>query len=395
MENENGFEESGIEELDSEDISEESQEDFEGMQDRMEDDSPWYSESEGAVVDVDGNPLEIDGKRFKSVEEYEKALNPDNTENPGNEGVTDKGEKPKHKSFISLPITPETLQDLTRRGDYKYNNELFPKVVEGINKNQPEPANLDPVAKVKAMQRTWNSVAIDPIRNLAGIMEKELVAEGASPSVVAEIVNRVFSPILRKQSDTIENLYREEYEKAIEQRIEGKFGDKLSATERKEIETKSTDNVNRLSQKYFREHGNDALFSIINGYLENPEDKSSFVRGPGAHILDLFTKQLNGGKGYATQEEANKAQSDTFTKLTSDENDAKAFFDIIYHYYLGKNASKASGIQFEEGKKAAAKEQQRISKTTRKRPQAGRSQQKGDPFEGYPSVIKTALLMNR
>lgn len=362
---------------------------FSDMQDRMSGDiEPWYSESVGKVVDQNGIELTDEkGNTFNSMEKY---LESTKETEKSEKTTTESTDKKEFHSFITDEITPEKFKALSEVGkDFKYSDELLPRIQTPVKGELPKPAEMKPTVRVKAMYKNWNSISVDPLVGISQNMINTLVKNGADHSVALNLVNSVIGPVLEKQKSTIENLYREEYEKAFEKEYEDKYNTAKSTGESKALQGASDENVMNLSKKYFGDYGKDALFSIINGYKSDKD----FIRGPASHIMDLFTNIMNGDKQFSSQDDVNNAMKETFTKLTADSNKAAIFFDLIYNYYLGKNASKAQQTSYEDGKKAALADQQRIKQTIRKRP-ASITQQHGDPYEGYPKAIRAALLMN-
>lgn len=356
---------------------------FSDMQDRMSGEiEPWFSDSVGRVVDGNGNPLKDDsGNEFTSLEDYQNSI----TEKP------EKNEEPEKVSFQQA-IEPSKFQELANVGkDFKYSDELLPKITQSDTRNNqvPPKAELEPLTQVKAMRKTWNTIAVDPIKTIAQGMVQELVRQGADQTISESIVNNVITPILSKQSEMVDNLYRDEYEKAIEKQFTTKHSDIENQNSIRELKASSDSNTDLLSKKYFGDGGKNSFFSIINGYT----DKDKFVRGQASHVMDYFENILNKGKVYKSQDEVNKSMANTYTELTSDPTKAGIFFDLIYHYWLGKNAQPAQKLSFQKGKEAEKNNNTRIKKTVRQRPA---SIQNGQPdmFEGMPKVIKAALMHN-
>lgn len=360
---------------------------FQQMQDRMSGDiEPWYSESVKKVVDQDGNDiLDKDGKPFRSMDDYEKSLKP-----PEKPETKTEGQKPI-TSFMNSEVTIDTLNERVEAGKgFTYKDELLPKIEEVKPSGKvPEMANLDPVSKLKAMQKTWTGIAVQPLKEVAGAMVNSLVQNGANQFIASNIVNTVLNPIIQKQSDAIDTLYKEEYEKAVYQQLEGKVNGKIGEADAAKMNTSSEKNVDDLSKVYFPKYGKAALYELLNGYHTKQGDPSSFTRGQAAHIMDLFTSIYKGDK-FSSNQELGKAINDTFLMLTSDKNKASALFDLIHYYSIGKNFATVKGATYQQGKQAAKQEEQRIKKTVRQRPTSKRPPQAS--MEGLPRAIRSVLM---
>ena len=378
-------------------LTEPTEDNYSEMQERMGGDvEPWYSSSVGQVVDVDGNPLtDEDGNTFSSLEEYKKSQTTAKQETTQETQQTPV--KKTFADFINQEITPERIKQLSEVGkSFQYNNEFLPKIKDVVPKaGMPKPDNveLDPITKVKSMNKTWHSIAVEPVKKAMSDMYSVLVSEGAATDVANRIVNHVFDPIVSKQRDIIDGLYREEYEKALEQNLYSKFGDKLSNREQEKLELDSERNIDELSKQYFSDEGKDFFYGMINGYLKDPNDKNSFQRGPAAHLFDWISHLVNGGKEYASEKERNETMNNTLKKITADKTQANLLFDTMYYYWIGKNAAKAQEVSFNSGKDAAKKELHKQQKTVRQRPKAAPPQ--NNDMDGYPEVLRSALLFNQ
>lgn len=380
--------------------SADSQEDnFGAMQDRMAaaNDSPWYSDSEGKVLDNDGYVLTdpATGKPFASMEEYNSfiakakadAESKVNTAKPKTEEVKTP-QKPMAKSFDSYALgdgglTPEKLQALDKAGsDYLYNDDLIPKInaAQDAATQQTAPA-MDPIEKVKADRKQWDEIAMGSLREV----RQALINQGADPA----LSDQLLAPIMQKRQGQIDALYSDAYEKALLEKVDGKYGSKLSALENEKQVNASNANVEAMAKKYYPEGGKEAFFSLVNGHYD---DKGQFVRGPAAQVIDFVAAIATDGKQFKTEAERSAAYSDTFRKVTADTAKAKALFDIAHYYYLGKQMGKAQNLIFQKGKEAAQQERQRINKTIKTRPASyAPPVTTTDDNDGMPSMLKTVM----
>jgi hypothetical protein len=371
---------------------------FQKMQDRMSDDiEPWFSESVNKVVDQDGNDiLDENGKPFRSIDDYEKSLNtgkPENNEGSDSSDSSDGGDKAQPiTSFTNSPVTLDVLNERVKSGQgFKYQDELLPKIEtkDSSGKPVPESANLDPVTKVKAMYNTWTGIAVNPLKDISDKMVKELVVQGADQHIASNIVSQVINPILQQQSEAVDKLYKDEYEKAVYQQLESKVNGTIGETEAAKLNALSEKNVDDLSKTYFPKHGKAALYELLNGYHAKAGDPSSFTRGQAAHVMDLLTS-LHKGDKFSSNQELGKAINDTFVMLTSDKNKANVLFDLLHYYSIGKNFAKVKDVTYKQGKEDAIKQTQRVKRTVRNRPISKRPP--SSSMDGLPSAIRSFLM---
>jgi hypothetical protein len=372
----------------------ETPDNFGAMQDRMagdEKDSPWYSSSEGAVVDKDGDVLlnAKTGQPIKSMEEYQKLIDQDkaaqSTAKPKTE--TPAQEKPMSKSFNAYvssgkDITPEKLQEMAKAGsDYKYNDDLIPKIDTATAQvKQPEQV-IDPVEAIKEQRKQWEAIAIEPLKKV----REALLAEGADPALVD---SKIIGPVMQAQAALVDGKYQAEYEKALRSSIEGKFNPTLSKIENEKLANASNANIQALASKYYPEGGKEAFFSLINGHYD---EKGTFVRGPAAQVVDLMSIIAMDGKSFKNEADRNSAYADTFRKITADPAKARALFDVAHYFWIGKQSVAAQNILFQKGKEAAQKETQRVQRTVKTKPASYQAPSTVEDDENMPDILRASM----
>lgn len=368
------------------------------IQDRMAtDDNPWYSPSEGKVVTPEGEVVvDEKGNHFASMDAFEKwnaAKTAASTAKPKTEpGAQTKQPEPLSTSFDShisggKELTPELLQEMSKAGsDYKYADDLIPKLDPTLA-TQQEQQVVDPVERVKAERKNIEAVAIQPILDIRQL----LIDQQADPATV----DKLLAPIIQKQRAMVDTHYQASYEKALEERMDGKYGSKLSAVDAEKLQNASDANIEAMSRKYYPKGGKDAFYALINGNYGEPgaDGKKPFVRGPAAQVIDLLASVALDGKKFKTEQERTSAYANTFRKITADPAKAKALFDIAHNYWLGKNTPNALKMVYNKGKQSAANDQQRVQKTI-KTPPASFAPPATDSDDGMPkkgSMLRTVF----
>jgi hypothetical protein len=363
---------------------------FADQQNRMEGDEPWFSPSAGRVVDKDGNVLydPATGKEFESKEEFDawmaKQAEVAKTAKPENKDVK-KEAVPMSKSFDSYAkgegdFTPERLAELAKAGsDYKYADELLPRV-DATKAAADEKPPVDPVEAVKANRANWEAVAVNPIKE----MRQMLIDNGINQ----EALDRLISPIMQKQAALVENQYQTAYEKAMLEKVEGKFSPALSKLEEEKQTNLSDANIDRLSRAYFPQGGKDQFFALVNGYKD---EKGQFVRGPAASILDVMVNIATGGKTFSSEQERASAYQNTFKKITADGNMSKMLFDLAYKYWLGGQVGVVNKLGFKAGQAAATADQQRIKKTIKTKPASYQAPANAPDDKDMPDMLRGAM----
>lgn len=364
---------------------------FGAMQDRMDgDDSPWLSDSDGKVYDNDGNILaDADGNPFTSLEDYQAALGQQDTKKQTAKPETNVEQNqtktfPDSQSFDRFAfgeegVTADKIKQMAEVGSrYKYNDEL---VLDVDPAYKPEAStSTDPVEALREEKKSWESIALGPIQKV----KQALVDQQADPS----LVDQILKPILEEQSQLINNLYQERYEKALEEKLLSKHGEKFSKIEQKELESASIGNIDRLAKMYYPEGGKDAFMALINGHNEKPGDASSFVRGPAAELIDFMVKIDNKGKKFGTEADRNAAYQSTFKNITADKDMANLLFNIAHYMWLGKKSGDVQSIGFNKGKQSAVQESSRRARTMKTRPQSAIAPAAADDD---PAWFKAAL----
>jgi hypothetical protein len=357
------------------------------IQQRMADDSPWYSPSEGKVVTVNGDVI-VNPKTkqpFTSIEDFNRwdaANKAAITAKPKTEQGSQQQKQPMSTSFDALmtggeQLTPERLQEFSKAGsDYKYNDGLIPALDPNIPDATKDQAIVDPVERVKSERKNIETVAVQPIREIRDL----LIKQGADIAAVDELL----APIMQKQAALVESHYTAAYEKALEERLDGKYGSRLSKIDEEKLNNASEANIDALARKYYPKGGKDALFSLINGHYEQGADgKRSFVRGPAAQVIDLLTSIAVDGKKFKTEQERSAAYANTFRRLTADPAKAGALVDIAHNYWLGKKSSEALSMVYKKGKESAQIQNLRAQRTF-KTPPASYTPPKTDDEDGMP-----------
>ena len=353
------------------------------IQDRMASDaSPWYSPSEGKVVTVNGDVI-IDPKTkqpFTSMEAFERWQSKQSAPTSATQKTTQGNQQqqpPLSTSFDSYitggkPLTPEELQELSKpNSDYKYNDDLIPALDPNAAAQQ-EQAPIDPVERVRAERKNIEAVAVQPIREI----RDALIKQGGDPA----LVDQLLAPVMQKQNELVDSHFNSAYEKALEERLDGKYGSRLSRIDEEKLQNASETNIEALARKYYPKGGKDALFALINGHYEAPgaDGKKPFVRGPSSQVIDLITSVAMDGKKFKTEQERNAAYANTFRRLTADPVKARVLIDIAHNYWLGKKSSEAFKLAFNKGKESATIQQQRIKKTIKTQPASYQPPATGD-----------------
>jgi hypothetical protein len=367
----------------------EKDDNFSQLQDRMAGDDPWFSDSEGQMVTKNGEVIvDENGQPFPSEVAF-KAWQ-DKQALPA-KPKTDQAvqQKPMSKSFDAFALgdkglTAQRLYELGKTADsFKYNDDLVPKLDPNAVIAQAE-QQIDPVERVKAERQNIEAVAITPFQEI----RTALLSKGADPALIDEMLN----PILARQQALVNKHYEAQYEKALEQRLDGKYGQKLSKIDDDKLSAASQANVDAIARQYYPEGGKDAFFSLINGHYN---EKNEFVRGPSAIVVDLLTSVANEGKTFKTEQERNTSYSNLFRRLTADPVKAKALFDLAHNYWLGKKSHEAQRLVFERGKQAGLGQQQRVNRTIKTKP-ATYTQPETVDDSGKPSMLKTVMAnLNR
>jgi hypothetical protein len=354
-------------------------------------DSPWYSSSEGAVVDKDGDVLlnAKTGQPIQSMEEYQKLVDQDKaaqaTAKPKTE--TPAQDKPMSKSFNAhvssgKDITPERIQEMAKAGsDYKYNDDLIPKIDTTVQQDKQAEKVVDPIESVKEQRKQWEAIAINPLKEV----RDALIAQGADPALVD---SAIIGPVMQKQVALVESQYQVEYEKALRSSIEGKFNPTLSKIESDKIANASNANIQALAAKYYPEGGKEAFFSLINGHYD---EKGTFVRGPAAQVVDLMSIIAMDGKLFKNEADRNTAYADTFRKITADPAKARALFDVAHYFWIGKQSIAAQNILFQKGKEAAQKETQRVQRTVKTKPASYQAPSTVENDENMPDILRASM----
>jgi hypothetical protein len=366
------------------------QDNYGAMQNRMASDSPFFDENEGAVVDKDGDVL-LNAKTnqpIKSLEEYKALVEQDKasktTAKPKTEAQPAQKQMAKSfSSYVSGPngLTPERLQEMAKAGgDYLYKDDLVPKI-DATQAQTQKVEELDPIAQVKESRKQWETIAVNPIKEI----RDALIAQGAD---VALVDSTIIGPIMQKQMALVDSQYQTEYEKALRTSIEGKFTPTISKIEDEKLANASNANIQALASKYYPEGGKDAFFSLINGHYD---ENNVFVRGPAAQVVDLMTVIAADGKQFKTEAERNAAYSNTFRKVTADPAKAKALFDIAHYFWIGKQSVEAKNILFQKGKQAAIDETKRVQRTVKTKPASYNAPSTVDNDEDMPQLLKGAM----
>lgn len=375
--------------------SEGGDEAFGQLQDRMasDDDSPWYSSSEGKVVTKDGEiVLNPETKEpFTSEEEFKKwdasrnqAAAKPNDQKPATAAPAEPP-KPLSRSFDNFAfgdkgVSADRLFELGNVGkDFQYKDELLPAV--DPNAKVEETVDVDPIEQVKAERANLEKVMISPFSEV----KQALLDQGADPS----LVDQLLAPILDRQRSLVEKHFGTQYEKAVQASLEKKHGSRLSKLEEERLNEASARTIDALSRKYYPEGGKDQFFSLIAG---NYDKDGNFVRGTSSVVMDLAMRLSNQGKTFRTEADRNKAYADTFRKMTSDPTESQILFDIAHHYMLGRKLHEAQKTIYAMGKQSAKQEAQRVQKTIKTRPASYAAPvSEEDSRKGMPSMLRMAM----
>jgi hypothetical protein len=365
------------------------------IQDRMAgDDTPWFSHSTGKVVTPNGDIVLDDHDRpFTSMDAFNRwqaTKTADSAKTEKKSVAQQPQQKPMSTSFDSYVsdngnLTPEKIQELSNAGsDYVYKDELIPSLDPTIASAPVQPP-VDPVERVKAERANIEAVAIKPLQEI----HASLLAQGFD----AATVDQFLAPIMQRQQSLVEAHYQSSYERALEERMEGKYGSKLSKIDEDKMMAASEANMEKLAQKYYPKGGKDALFSLISGHEEtNANGKKTFVRGPSSRVLDLITSVALDGKKFRSEQERTAAYANIFRKMTADPAKAQALIDLAHNYWLGKKSAEISRLAYGKGKLSAQQQQQRAQKTIKTKPATYTPDASGDEdTKSMPSMLKTAL----
>jgi hypothetical protein len=366
---------------------------YAAMQDRMAgDDSPWYSHSEGKVVDADGKVITdpATGDHFKSQEEFDQwqaKQQAASTATPKTEPVADKPMARSFDRYLSEDgnVSADTLFGLSKVADqFNYNNELVPQVVETPAQQQAQPETvLDPILQADAKKAELTKLHVDPI---VGIFN-DLIANGASEDVAKSICDKYYRSALAK----VDGEYKQLYDKAMRDSIDAKTKPVLDQVAEKELMAKSESNVTKIANALYPKGGKDQFFSLINGHYD---EKGAFQRGPSADVLDfavaLANEFANKGEPFKSQDDRSKFMAKVFGVISSKENMLPNFARIAHFSYLGKNVNKA----FDKGKQSAAQDSQRIQRTVKTRPASFVPPNMDDDDKGMPDLMRTVLRAN-
>jgi hypothetical protein len=363
------------------------------LQERMEgDDNPWYSPSEGKVVDNDGRVLtDANGKPFKSMAEYEKSKAAV-TAKPKTVQVDKQPPKPMSRSFDKImageqEFTPERLFELSKAGgEYKYADELIPKIeqnsinVQAQQKTEP----IDPVEAVNQQRAALDARIVQPLAK----MRQWLISQGADQS----IIDAQFGPAIKEQQDLLDSLYKTEYQRALEEKLAKPVREQQTKLETERMQANAMANIEKISRAYWPNEGKDAFFSLVNGHNEVGADgKETFVRGPSAQVIDLLAAVSNDGKSFKSVEERTQAYATMFHKISADPVKARALVDIAHNYWLGRKAAELQRLSFEKGKESAKAGQQRVQRTIKTKPASYSQPVTDDEDKGMPSMLKGIL----
>jgi hypothetical protein len=368
------------------------------LQDRMSDgmDEAWYSSSNGVMFDKDGDELvnPVTGKSFHSEQEYRDYVATVQKENAqANKETVKTAEKPKpmSRSFDTI-VSGEKGLDINRMMElakpnqsYQYKNELIPTVDTKQNPTPKEPEKT-PVQKVQEYRQQRIDSISKPMVALRDAVKQALVQTGATPQAAEAFCSEIANNVYRQHLGEIENEYQKKQAEAIAEMAELKAKAVLDPVEQKKVETDSSQNIARLAQAYYQDHGTDAFFSLINGYND---EKGTFQRGPAAPVIDLLTLVASNGKTFGTEQERVKFYGDNFQKLMANPVTAQALFDIAHNYWLGKNIDKA----YTSGKSTGLKEAKQSNKFVKPRPTAGSNgvSTADDEDSSMPQMLKSFL----
>jgi hypothetical protein len=373
----------------------EGQDNYGSLQDRMAgdvEDTPWYSPSEGKVVDTNGRVLvDENGQPYKSMDAYAASQAATSTAKPKTGQVeTKQPPAPMSRSFDAIvsegqDITPEKLFELAKAGgEHLYSDELVPKIEASAQGAVQQEQTKDPVEVVNQERQELNARLVQPISKIRDL----LLQNGANADWVTENIG----PILKEQMDLIESRYQVQYQKALEAKLSGPVTEKLSKLDSDRLKTAAMANIEKIARTYYPKDGKDGFFALINGHNEtDATGKQSFVRGPSAKVMDLIAAVANNGKTFRTAEERNSAYSDMFHRIAADGPMSEALIDIAHNYWLGKKAAQLQKMSYEKGKQSAAASQQRVQRTIKTKPASYTQPSTEDEEKGMPSMLKNVL----
>jgi hypothetical protein len=369
---------------------------FGEMQSRMAgDDNPWYSPSEGKVVDKDGEVLTdpTTGEPFRSWEAFEK-WNAKNGNQPATPKTNDPqkptGDRAAENLFGSQQggITPEQLFAMSKvGGDYRYADEMIPKLTPVKPGEAGAPQNqtpTDPIERVREERAAIEKVTVAPILKLRDL----LIAQGAHASAV----NELLAPVLKEQQSLVDSHYQQQYEKAMTEKAQGTISPELTRLQDERLSAASKSNIGTLASQYYPQGGVEQFFRLVNG---STDPKGAFVRGPASSIIDLMVTMANNGKVFATEQERAAAYTSTFRQVTADPTKARVLFDVVHNYVLGKQTRSALASTFEKGKAAAAAQNALRQKTIKTKPGSFSAPTTVDEDENMPSSLRAALMHAR
>lgn len=374
-------------------VADEGSADVAGMQERMsEGDDPWYSSSEGKVVDKEGNILldPTTNQPFKSQKEFDtfmakakadyEAKQQQTTAKPKTDPKT--AAQPLSKSFDSMvaengQITPEKLYELAGLGgDYSYQDELVSKIEETAGQDAGQQQEIDPVEKVEQDRAAWEKITVQPILDIREL----LIANGGAP----DVVDQILAPMLQQQRQLVDNQYKSAFKAAIQESLTKPVKEDQARIEQERLKSQSASNIENLSRQYYPQGGKDAFFSLVIG---NQDENGKWVRGPASVVLDLVTAVANTGKKFASEQERSTAYASTFRDLTADPQKARALFDVAHKFWLGSKVKDVAKSSFEKGRAAAKAETQRVQRTVKTKPATYIPESTADD-EGMPQLLR-------
>jgi hypothetical protein len=377
--------------------SKQADDNYSALQDRMAgevEDTPWYSPSEGKVVDNDGRVLtDANGQPYRSMSDYEKARAQQASTAKPKTPEAKQPPKPMSRSFDAImageqPFTPERLFELSKAGgEYKYADELIPKieqVQQQVAAAQQQSAPTDPVEVVNQQRAQLDARMVQPLVKV----RQWLLSQGAD----AALVDAQIGPMLKEQQELIESHYKTEYQKALEEKLARPVKEQQSKLESERTQANAMANIERVARAYWPKEGKENFFALINGHYETGADgKEAFVRGPSAQILDLLSAVSNDGKSFKTAEERTTAYANMFHKISADPAKARALVDIAYNYWLGRKAAELQKLSYTKGKQAAQQTQQRVQRTIKTKPASYQQPSTDEDEKGMPLMLKQIL----
>jgi hypothetical protein len=353
------------------------------LQDRMAgdiEDSPWYSPSEGKVVDKDGKVIVDPNTKqpYKSLDEYNKAQA---TATPKKEESKELPKPaPMSRSFDGMvgELTPERIVELSKAGgEYKYKDELVPPIDPNAGAATPE--ENDPVEAVNKEREILFGHMVNPIKEISQL----LINQGADKG----LVDQLLAPVIAKQNEAINKHYEAMYQKALEEKLGRPIQQKLTESEQKALKVASEANIEKLARAYYPNGGKDQFFALVNGHYA--PDGKTWVRGPSSEVLDLLVSVANSGKTFKTNEDRTASYLNTFQKLTANDASAKSLMNISHFYWLGRQAAGLQKMSFDKGKQSAQQQQQVRQRTVKTPPASYQAPSTQD--EGMPGILKSVL----